>query len=264
MKRHIIRMIAAGAIAVMAIGIAPRPASATQANRSFVYAVWMDFTGSPPSADELLWFETLLGNGSMSRAGVIDYVTGTSDFQDTYSYSVFETYIKRFPTSAEKPSIASALSGGNYLEVELLALSSADYSEAQGGSLSNADFVTKLYNDVLWRAPDPSGLTYYTNLLAGGQTRRQAANTMIRSNEAAGKRVSGQVQSPCSTTQLATYSDIRAGAYCLILDRPSDSAGATYWTSALSSGGSQLPALWQSLAASNEYLTKAQARFPSV
>jgi hypothetical protein len=36
------------------------------------------------------------------------------------------------------------------------------------GNLSNANFVTQLYQNVLGRAPDPSGGTYWTNVLNGG------------------------------------------------------------------------------------------------
>jgi hypothetical protein len=72
----------------------------------------------------------------------------------------------------------------------------------------------------------------------------------------------GASATSCATTELTEALDLLAGSYCIILDRPADTAGADYWTTYLSSGGGQLPGLWRQFAALPEYTTNAVARFP--
>ena len=50
-------------------------------------------------------------------------------------------------------------------------ISSPEFS-SRYGSLDNTAFVTQLYANVLHRAPDAAGLTYYTSNLASGASTR--------------------------------------------------------------------------------------------
>jgi hypothetical protein len=49
-------------------------------------------------------------------------------------------------------------------------IASAEFTQKYG-SLSDSDFVTQLYANVLHRAPDSSGLAFWTSVLAGGTSR---------------------------------------------------------------------------------------------
>jgi len=238
------------------------PAGATAADRAFVYALWEDFVGSQPPSSVVTSYETQLGNGTMSRAAVVNDILDSAAFRDEYIWRVFDLYTGRFPYDAEyNVALWAVAAYGDYLDVELQAIDTDTYSEDVP---ANADFVTKVFNDVLWRAPDPSGMTYWTTQLNSGTTRRAMAQTLIRSNESARKRTEGSVVSPCASTSLTTFADIRSGSYCILLKRPADASGSTFWTTRLSTGGYQLPSLWKAHAGSTEYYNKALVRFPSV
>lgn len=51
------------------------------------------------------------------------------------------------------------------------------------GSLDDADFVTRIYQNVFERDPDPSGLGYWTRKLAGGTGRGQVLYELSNSSE---------------------------------------------------------------------------------
>jgi hypothetical protein len=51
------------------------------------------------------------------------------------------------------------------------------------GSLSNAGFVDRVYRNVLGRAPDANGLTYWTTRLNGGVPRGQVMANFSQSSE---------------------------------------------------------------------------------
>ncbi len=112
------------------------------------------------------------------------------------------------------------------------------------GSLSNTDFVTQLYANVLHRAPDSGGLVYWTNLLATGTAR---ANVLLGFSESpeninntldavfAGLRFQPwpsapsmpAVTAPTGVTGTAAIGDPLAGATITLKDSFNRSATAT-------------------------------------
>lgn len=77
---------------------------------------------------------------------------------------------------------ADAVMGGNPAIVEGF-LDSAEFQGAHP-SISDGDFVTLLYRQALFRAPDAGGFTYWTGLLASGTSRAAVANGICNSAEA--------------------------------------------------------------------------------
>ncbi|HLN31276.1 MAG TPA: DUF4214 domain-containing protein [Gemmataceae bacterium] len=79
-------------------------------------------------------------------------------------------------------------------------------------------FVEHLYQDLLQRPVDPSGLAYWSTALDdGSMTRQQVAAAIVASTE--------------------YKTDEIGNAYQTILGRPADAAGLTHWLGFLSSGG---------------------------
>ncbi|HEY4377105.1 MAG TPA: DUF4214 domain-containing protein [Acidimicrobiales bacterium] len=262
------RIAAVGAVVVAscAASVVGAPAAhATAGNRAFVWAIYADFLGNTPSAGEVSAWESQLDLGTLTRGQMIDQIFASADFQATYISQVFEYYMNRYTLDSESSAAQTDVGSGDYLSLEKLAIGANDYAwdDYAGSAATDTEFVTKLYNDVLWRAPDSGGLAYWTGVLGGGTTRSSVAGQIIRLSEAAGDRVGGVVTSPCTSTTLGSFTDIQSGAYCLILKRAADSGGLTYWTGQLSGSG-QLPALYKSLASSSEYYTRAATRFPGV
>jgi hypothetical protein len=244
------------------MALAPaQPAAASLGNRAFVHALWSDFLGITPDATTVSYWEGQLDGGLSTRAQVVSSLLTSSSFQRDYIYQTYQLYLDRWTTSAEYTTASTATSSGDFVEVELLALSSADYTD--DGGLTNSDFVTKLFDDLLHRAPGGGELTYWTGQL-GSWTRKQVAKSILRSAESSANRVEGLTASPCSATQLTGFADVVAGSYCLILKRPASAPDTSYWAPTLSASTGQIPTLWKQLAGSLEYYNSAAVRFPSV
>jgi hypothetical protein len=91
------------------------------------------------------------------------------------------------------------------------------------GSLDNAGFVSRVYENVLGRQADSGGLQHWTDRLAGGMTRGEM---MIAFSESSEFRV--------LTGNEVFVSAIYAGA----LQRAPDASGYSYWVGRLDQGAS--------------------------
>ncbi len=99
---------------------------------------------------------------------------------------------------------------------------------------SNTAFVAAAYQDILNRAPEPAGQTFWVNALTNGQlTRRQVAEGLINSNE----RHVGLVTS----------------YYVDFLRRQPDSFGLAFWVNQLNSGSLDDQGVAEALLATPEY-----------
>ncbi len=229
------------------------PASALTPNEKFVTHVFEDFLRRQPASNEVLFWTTFLGGGG-SRVAVLDSVMGTTEFRTNWVHGVYFQYLRRTATSSELSSALSALSGGNYLGTEVTALASTEFFVARDSD--NVVFVEALYPLLLDREADAGGLSYWVGRLNNGESRSTIVGAFARTSDAAGRRVRGiGVGVTCPSTTVTSPADIDAGSYCLVLKRPADASGASYWTGILTGTG-QLPALWRSLASSTEYFNR--------
>ncbi|HVA50216.1 MAG TPA: DUF4214 domain-containing protein [Pirellulales bacterium] len=78
-------------------------------------------------------------------------------------------------------------------------------------------YVTAVYHDVLGRAPDAGGLTYWSNLLDSGAAISSVAEAIAHSDE-----------------YYANF--VIKPTYLKLLGRPADAAGVTYWTGQMDAG----------------------------
>lgn len=225
-----------------------QPSSAATQDERFIARV---FSGSPTSA-ELLWFSTILANGS-TRSAVVADIVQLGGFNMLMGVGMYRLYLDRDPSSSELSSAVSTVSSGNYFGLETSLASGSEYFALAGSS--NGGFVQKLFADVLRRPADPGGLTYWTGELnSASRTRLQVASAIIRSSESASLRVAGPTSATaCSRTTLSAVNHLFVGAYCLILDRVADSSGKAYWSSQLQANGNNLKSLFVSLTSSFEY-----------
>jgi hypothetical protein len=84
--------------------------------------------------------------------------------------------------------------------------------------------VARLYDTVLNRLPDLSGLTNWTHSLASGASLQNVANGFVGSQEFQ------NVYGPLNNTQFVTQ------LYANVLHRPPDTAGLNNWVGYLNSG----------------------------
>lgn len=243
---------------VGALVVGTPAANATAASEKYVTKLYEDLLLRPPTTNEKIWGAAVLDGGT-SRSAYIGQLLANSSFRTAWVDGVYYQYIGTDPTSTQLSTALADLNATNdYLDTELDLLASSTYFTFVGST--NEAFVEGLFADTLFREVDPSGWTYWSGQLnSGSKTRRQVAASVIRSSEGAGVRVRGEGgQTDCAATVLDAPDALRAGSYCLILDRMADPSGATYWTGQLTGSG-QLPALWTSLASSNEYYNHSQA-----
>ena len=97
-------------------------------------------------------------------------------------------------------------------------------------------YIIRVYSDLFNRAPDPAGLTTWTNALSTGTPRVAVANAITSSAE--------------------YRSGLIAGSYQHYLGRLPDPAGLTFWLGKMSSGWT-ISQMESGFIASNEYYAKA-------
>lgn len=254
--RHKVRALVVLAAIVAGLAFAS-PASALTANEKYVTKLYVDFAGRPPTSSELAWRAAVLGGGT-SRNTYVSQLFASSPMQQAWITANYYQYLSVAPTSGQLSAAQTTLSSANnYLGTELDILGATQYFNAAGAT--NDTFLREIYNDVLFREPDSSGLSYYLGQLnSGAHTRRWVADSLIRSNGSASIRTKG-ISGPtdCISTNVQDPDDGGSGSFCLVLDRMADPSGASYWTAQLA-GTDQLPSLWTGLAASTEYYNLAQ------
>ena len=106
-------------------------------------------------------------------------------------------------------------------------INSAEFKALYGNNPSNAEFVTLLYDNVLHRAPDTAGYTYWMNELSHGVSREQALTGFSESTEN-------------KVTLMAFDMDGNMGKdyrlYQAAFDRKPDVSGLDYWYHQMNSG----------------------------
>ncbi|MBW0254217.1 DUF4214 domain-containing protein [Cellulomonas sp. PS-H5] len=108
--------------------------------------------------------------------------------------------------------------------------------EVAPGAAQDERYVTRVYQDLFGRAPDPTGLSGWTWALAGGTPRIAVANSITGSDE--------------------YRAGLIAGAYRTYLDRGPDPVGSDAWLAAMR-GGSTIQGIESGFIASSEYYQRA-------
>jgi hypothetical protein len=94
----------------------------------------------------------------------------------------FVKYLRRTPDAGGRTYWITSLRNGKALwRFRAQLFGSNEYFTKAGGT--NASYVTKAYNDVLGRDPDPSGQAYWTDKLTDGADRGSVALQFINSAE---------------------------------------------------------------------------------
>ena len=130
----------------------------------------MAFTGE----DENSLFRDI--NTTVDIEGTFDQVTGLN----TDSGRMFRLYNASFKRLPDPDGLAYWIdnfsSGRNTIRVVASSfLGSAEFAERYGSNVTDEKFVNTLYQNVLGRAPDTSGLNYWLGQLSSGAETRYEA-----------------------------------------------------------------------------------------
>ena len=172
------------------------------------------------------------GNDILLGDGVVFSGTSVSD----QIYRLYQATLDRAPDAGGFDSwVRHLLSEAGSLQSAAEGFVSSTEFQQTYGALSNAGFVELLYQNVLERAADISGLTSWVGLLEGGTSRAEVVIGFSESAEFK-LRTTAETSSFAITMSEASWCDEVYRLYQATLDRAPDSAGFADWIGQLGGG----------------------------
>lgn len=215
-----------------------RRASETPSQR-FVRAAYEDFLDRAPTPSELGQRSSAIDAGTLTRGSLVRELARTPEYVSVLVRRFYADTLGRPGDAAGIAYWVDELRSGRRSVAEVAGsfYASREYFVRAGGS--NQAWITDLYDVFFDRPPSPADVTWWTARV-GQRGRTRVAMELFQSLESRRERVDA--------------------LYWQLLDRPGDSGGIEYWAGRITREGDL--ALAVHLAASPEYLSRAQARFP--
>ncbi len=206
----------------------------------FVMQQYRDFLAREADSSSIGFWVQQINSGQRSRAQFVQDNINSAEFQNTAAPVVrmFMAYFERNPdTVGLEFWQGRARAGDSLLSISNAFASSQEFINKYG-SLSNRDFVNRVYQNVLGRPVDAAGGNYWTSELDAKRITR--GGLMLQFSESTEYK---------ALKQNAVFVIM---TYYSMLDRGVDPAGFTYWESQLKQGVSPLT-LVNSFLESDEY-----------
>jgi hypothetical protein len=206
----------------------------------FVAQQYRDFLAREADADGLNYWTGAVNSGATPRAQLAASYLESNEFQGTIApvARLYFAYFQRVPDYAGLQYWIGRYKGGMSLNAISQQFAASAEFVSKYGALNNAQFVTLVYQNVLGRQPDASGLAFWTGQLDSAAIDR--GSMMTQFSESAEYR--GLIDHEVYVTM----------AYMGMLRRAPDSGGFTYWVGYMDSGNSGT-ALVASFVGSAEY-----------
>ena len=148
---------------------------------AYICALYQDVLGRTADPAGLSTYEAQLSAGTSRNVVAAELLTSTEHRRDMIA-SYYERYLGR---PADSGGFATFLTffaeGADAEQVQAAILGSPEFANRSGGSESG--FVSALYQDLLHRTVDPSGLATFTGQLATGTARSTVAEELLTSAE---------------------------------------------------------------------------------
>ena len=213
-------------------------------NAEFIKQVYRDFLGREADSGGLNYWAEQLNGGFVTRAELVEQYLLSAEFGDTVApvTRLYFAYFNRIPDySGLIYWINTYKQGSSLASISDAFAGSAEFTSTYG-FLSNSDFVTLVYQNVLGRDPDSGGLSYWTGMLdSSAKTRGQVMVGFSESTE---------------YQELMASSIYTTMTYIGLLRRAPDQGGFDYWTGVLDAGASGTALINGFL-----YATEYQGRF---
>lgn len=216
---------------------------------TFVKQQYLDFWGQIPDSDTVANWVSRIKLGFSTRAGVVQYLMQSDQFGGRLGpiIRLYTAYFKRLPDYKGLMywyGNMHPMNGGQGSSLAHVSDAFANSNEfvMTYGSLDNSAFVTRVYQNVLGRAPEPSGYAYWVGRLADGMPRGEL---MVGFSESAENR------------QASINSQLIVLAYVGMLHRAPQSSEHARWLADIQAGRANALSLINVLLQSSEY----QARF---
>lgn len=142
-------------------------------NLLFAAQQYRDFLAREGDADGLNYWTSALANGSSTRAQMIQGFLDSAEFQGAIApvARLYFAYFLRIPDYAGLQYWIGQFKTGTSLATISQNFAASTEFVNRYGSLTNVQFVTLIYQNVLGRAPDAAGLAYWIGQLGTGVTR---------------------------------------------------------------------------------------------
>ena len=201
----------------------------------YVTNLYHDILGRGALAADITGAAQAIDNGS-SRTQVANSFLTSQEYRTKLVAADYQQMLHRAVDASGSATFVTLLNNGAQNEDVLADLAASDEYFATRGGGTNSGFVNALYQDLVQRAADPSGLANWTQLLdSGAASRADVARGMIRSQEYRTKLVDGY--------------------YSHYLARAADSSGESNYVSVLTQGGTDESVI-AGLVSSDEYYAK--------
>ena len=204
---------------------------------------YRDFLSREADADGLNFWTSSLTAAAFTRQQMIEGFFNSAEFQGVISpvARLYFAYFLRIPDYGGLTFWINQYKAGTPLESVSQAFATSPEFTSRYGALTNAAFVTLVYNNVLGRGPDPSGLAFWTGQLDSGAMNR--GQVMLGFSESAEYR--GVIGSEVYVTMM----------YIGMLRREPDLGGFNFWVGYRDAGNSGI-ALIDGFIASAEYRSR--------
>jgi hypothetical protein len=185
-----------------------------------------------------------LTQGRMTPAAVINSFISSPEFAALVSpvARLYTAYFRRDPDSSGLLYWVDRLRGGLPLQAVSDAFAASDEFRATYGSLDDASFVDLVYQNVLGRAPDAGGRSFWVGQLATRRLTRGAVMTGFSESTEYRNRTADAI------TVVMTYA--------AMLRRPPDAGGRAFWINQLQTGATTAVTLIAGIYASPEYASR--------
>jgi Tol biopolymer transport system component len=157
--------------------------------KAFTKQQYVDFEGRQPTTAELDEWTARITNGERTPDELVDELAHGTTWAGKRAplTRLYWAFFLRPPDSGGMTYWSDQLAGGKALTTVAKQFSQSSEFKTTYGSLSNQAFVTKIYQNIFQRNPDPGGLAYWTGKLSSkAKTRGDVMVNFSESNE--GKR----------------------------------------------------------------------------
>jgi uncharacterized delta-60 repeat protein len=151
-------------------------------NERYVLQLYQQLLGREADPTGLASWAGLLDAGT-PRIQVALAIEQSQEYRQDEVQALYAHYLYRNADPAGLAAFTQVLDiGGTLEQVAAIIVASAEYYQNRGGG-TNAGFLDALYRDALGRAIDPAGATFFTQALAGSESRGQVAAALFGSPE---------------------------------------------------------------------------------
>ncbi|WP_151636056.1 DUF4214 domain-containing protein [Noviherbaspirillum aerium] len=164
-------------------------------NEEFLALLYNNVLHREPDAEGMAYWSSMLSAGVTRSTVLISFsesfenraqVILNSEGNSAQTYRLYQAAFDRAPDVSGLIYWNQMMNKGLSLnDVAYNFTASTEFASKYGSNLSNSQFLTELYNNVLNRAPDTLGLNYWLDGLSSGLTREQV---LIQFSESAENR----------------------------------------------------------------------------